>query len=132
MKTRMLIHGLWSLAFACCLLSVPSTAGAQTVKEEFPSFTHNNEPDGTLYLPAPPENFQEMKEHTDVVKSTFFKYIKKDKTLRGLVANVLIAEADFMVIYVDQETRDVNDKIVVTFSNEELQKIFEAGEEEEE
>jgi hypothetical protein len=85
-----------------------------------------------IMLCAPHENFQEMKEHTDVVKSTLIKYIKKDKTLRGLVANVLIAEADFMVIYVDQKTRDVNDKIVVTFSNEELQKIFEAGEEEEE
>jgi acid phosphatase (class A) len=59
MKTRMLIHGLWSLAFACCLLSVPSTAGAQTVKEEFPSFTHNNEPDGTLYLPAPPDTLSQ-------------------------------------------------------------------------
>lgn len=86
-----------------------------------------------VMLCAPHENFPEMKEHTDVVKSTLIKYIKKDKTLKGLAANVLIAEADLMVIYVDKETRDTNDKIVVIVKNKELQKIFEdQGDEEEE
>ena len=59
MKTRTLIHGLWNLSLACFLIAMPRTAEAQTVKEEYPSFTHNNEPDGTLYLPAPPDTLSQ-------------------------------------------------------------------------
>lgn len=59
MHTRTITHAWWSLALTSLLLTAPAAAGAQTVKEQYPSFTHDHEPDGTLYLPAPPDTLSQ-------------------------------------------------------------------------
>lgn len=53
------MRGFCRLAFSLVLVMAPMALSAQTAKEEFPSFTHGNEPDGTLYLPAPPDTLSQ-------------------------------------------------------------------------